>query len=305
LEEEYTMDRQGPIIIGEWADPFILKDGDDYYLYPTKDSAGWLYEKFHVFHSKDLIQWDGPYLALDLKDVAWAKTRAWAPGVNKYNGKYYMYFSAEAQIGVAVSDSPLGPFKDILHRPLISKDEYGCQSIDADLFIDDDNQPYLLWGQGKCWIVPLEEDMVTFKTEPVLLSDQLYKNRGKDPNIFDNSVYNEGPHLQKIDGTYLLTWSNYDTRDPRYQICFATSNHIYGPYETPEDNRVTQPSKQYFGTGHASMTEYKGKWYLVYHRLINPDCSVLRETCISEINFINGKPIVDVDKQIVVKKVRR
>ena len=76
------------------------------------------------------------------------------------------------------------------------------------------------------------------------------------------------------------------------------SNNIYGPYETPEDNRVTQPSEQFFGTGHASMTEYKENWYLVYHRLINPDCSLLRETCISQINFINGNPIVDVDKQI-------
>ncbi len=289
---------QDPIIKGEWADPFILKDGEDYYLYPTKDSDGWVYEKFHVFHSKNLIDWDGPYLALDLNDVTWAKTKAWAPGINKYNGKYYMYFSAEAQIGVAVSDSPLGPFVDILGKPLLAKDEYACQSIDADLFIDDDNQPYLLWGQGKLWIVPLEEDMVTFKTEPVLLSDQLYKNAGKDPKVFDNSVYNEGPHLQKVNETYLLTWSNYDTRDPKYQICFATSKNIYGPYENPKDNRVTQPSETFLGTGHASMTEYKGDWYLVYHRLIDPTRTLLRETCISKVDFDNGKPVVDVNKTI-------
>ncbi|MBD8069879.1 family 43 glycosylhydrolase [Bacillus sp. PS06] len=180
--------QQGPVIEGQWADPFMLKDGDTYYLYPTKDSDGWLYEKFHVFHSKDLIHWEGPYLALDLNDVEWANSRAWAPGVNKYNGKYYMYFSAEAQIGVAVSDSPLGPFKDMLGRPLIKKDEYDCQSIDADLFIDEDNQPYLLWGQGKCWIVPLEDDMVTFKQEPINLTKQLYQNRGKDPAVFDIGV---------------------------------------------------------------------------------------------------------------------
>lgn len=293
------MKLQGPIIKGEWADPFVLKDGEDYYLYPTKDSEGWQYGKFHVFHSKDLINWDGPYVALDLeKDVKWATSQAWAPGINKYNGKYYMYFSAEAQIGVAVSDSPLGPFKDMLGRPLITKDEYDCQSIDADLFIDEDNQPYLLWGQGKCWIVALEDDMVTFKDEPFLLSDHFYKSRGKDPNVFDAGVFNEGPHLQKIDGKYLLTWSNYDTRDPRYQICYAISDNIYGPYDAPEDNRVTQPSKYHFGTGHASMTEYKGDWYLVYHRLIDLDRTLLRETCISKVDFIDGKPVVDVDKQI-------
>lgn len=288
-----------PIIKGEWADPFILKDGEDYYLYPTKDSDGWQYGKFHVFHSKDLVNWEGPYLALDLEtDVEWANKQAWAPGVNKYNGKYYIYFSAEAQIGVAMSESPLGPFKDILGRPLLTRDEYDCQSIDADLFIDDDNQPYLLWGQGKCWIVPLEEDMVTFKEEPILLSDHFYERLGKDPQEFDAGVYNEGPHLQKIAGEYLLTWSNYDTRDPRYQICFAKSKHIYGPYEAPEDNRVTKPSTHHLGTGHASMTEYQGDWYLVYHRLIDPENSLLRETCISKIDFIDGKPFVDVDTQI-------
>ncbi|WP_100405575.1 family 43 glycosylhydrolase [Bacillus solitudinis] len=291
---------QEPILQGEWADPFILKDGEDYYLYPTKDSDGWVYEKFHVFHSKDLIHWEGPFLALDLNDVSWADSRAWAPGVNKFNGKYYMYFSAEAQIGVAVADSPLGPFRDLLGQPLIRKEEYDCQTIDADLFIDDDNQPYLLWGQGKCWIVPLEEDMVTFKAKPIDLSRQLYAHHGKDLSEFNISIYNEGPHLQKIDGDYVLTWSNYDTRDPRYQICFAKSKHVFGPYEMPENNRVTQESKRFFGTGHASMTEYQGKWYLVYHRLINPNSSLLRETCISKIDFIDGRLIVDVDKQITI-----
>lgn len=290
------MDASKPTIKGEWADPFLLKDGDDYYLYPTKDSAGWQYEKFHVFRSKDLIHWDGPFLALDLLDIGWANKMAWAPGVNKYKGKYYMYFSAEAQIGVAVADSPLGPFRDLLGRPLLTKDEYRCQSIDADLFIDDDGQPYLLWGQGKCWIVPLEDDMVTFKSEPVLLSDQFYAARGKDPSEFDNGIYNEGPHMQKKDGFYWLTWSNYDTRDPRYQICYATSEHIYGPYHVPEDNRITRPSERFYGTGHASIAEYEGEWVLCYHRLIDPESTQLRETCISRIEFVDGKPFVDVDR---------
>jgi xylan 1,4-beta-xylosidase len=292
------MNNSKPVIPGEWADPYLLWDGEDYYLYPTKDSKGWLYEKFHVFHSKDLIHWDGPYLALDLNEVAWAKTGAWAPGVNKYKGKYYMYFSAEAQIGVAVSESPLGPFRDLLGKPIIAKNEYGCQSIDADLFIDDDGKPYLLWGQGKCWIAPLNVDMVSFQSPPVNLSDEMFRRQGKDPIAEDNSIFNEGPHLQKINGRYLLTWSNYDTRDPRYQICFATSDRIYGPYEAPEDNRVTRPSERFFGTGHASMARYRDGWVLCYHRLIDPSESVLRETCISQIQFVNGIPQVDVDQVI-------
>ncbi|PRX63915.1 glycosyl hydrolase family 43 [Cohnella sp. SGD-V74] len=142
------MQKVGPTLSGEWADPFLLQDGEDYYLYPTRDSDGWLYDKFHVFRSKDLVNWDGPYLALDLADVAWAETRAWAPGVNKHNGLYYMYFSAEAQIGAAVSESPLGPFRDLLGEPLIAANQYGCQSIDADLFIDATTSLICYGGRG-------------------------------------------------------------------------------------------------------------------------------------------------------------
>jgi len=289
---------QQPILSGEWADPFLLKDGEDYYLYPTKDSKGWLYEKFHVFHSKDLKNWDGPYLALDLNEVSWAKSKAWAPGVNRFRDKYYMYFTAEAQIGVAESASPLGPFRDLLGRPLIKTREYGCQSIDADLFIDENGSPYLLWGQGKCWIAALNDDMVSFKTEPVCLSDHFYEVRGRDSSVEDNGIYNEGPHLQLVDGRYLLTWSNYDTRDPRYQICFAVSDNVLGPYDAPEDNRMTRPSERFFGTGHASMAKYKDGWVLCYHRLIDPDNSVLRETCISKIEFTDGYPHVNVDQAL-------
>lgn len=290
------MDIHNPVLPGYWADPFILRDGDDYYLYPTKDSDGWKYEKFHVFHSKDLLHWEGPQLALDLKEVNWADTSAWAPGVGKYKGKYYMYFSAEAQIGVAVADHPLGPFRDLLGRPLITRDQYGCQSIDADLFIDDDGQPYLLWGQGKCWIVPLEDDMVTFKREPVLLSDQIYRAKGADPGQFDISIYNEGPHLQKKDGRYWLTWSNYDTRDPRYQIAYAFSGSVYGPYEVPENNRLTLASARAVGTGHASLTNYGSDWYLLYHRLADPEHSLMRETCLGVVEFAEeNTPFVVVD----------
>ncbi len=283
-----------PIVEGYWADPYIMKDGDAYYLYPTKDSEGWMYNKFHVFRSSDLITWEGPYLALDLDDVVWAKNRAWAPSVAKFGGKYYMYFTAEQQIGVAVSESPLGPFKDLLGRPLIRKDEYHCQSIDADLFVDDDGRPYLLWGQGKCWIAPLEDDMVSFRSEPVSLSDQIYRLKGADPEEFDISVYNEGPHLQKLNGSYWLTWSNYDTRDPRYQVAYAFSDHIFGPYEAPDDNRLTVPSTSIAGTGHASLTTIEEAWILCYHRLVDPEHSYMRETCIGRVQFEDGKPVVRV-----------
>ncbi|MDF2958479.1 MAG: family 43 glycosylhydrolase [Paenibacillus sp.] len=284
------MNRKNPVLPGTWADPYIFRDGSDYYLYPTKDSEGWMYDKFHVFHSTDLRTWSEPAAALDLSTVSWAGSKAWAPSVAKFNGGYYMYFCAEQQIGVAGSDSPAGPFKDLLGKPLIGKDEWHCQSIDPDVFIDSDGQPYLLWGQGKCWIAPLEADMISFKEQPRCLSDPLYRQYGKDPNEFDISIYNEGAHLQNIDGTYILTWSIYDTRDVRYQVRYAVSRSVFGPYEAPGHNVIIEPANGAAGTGHASMTLYNGEWYLFYHRMGQGRAGYVRQVCCDKLEFINGRP---------------
>ncbi|AIQ55964.1 family 43 glycosylhydrolase [Paenibacillus borealis] len=117
-----------------------------------------------------------------------------------------------------------------------------------------------------------------------------------DPGQFDISIYNEGPHLQKKDGRYWLTWSNYDTRDPRYQIAYAFSGSVYGPYEVPENNRLTLASAHAVGTGHASLTNYGSDWYLLYHRLADPEHSLMRETCLGVVQFAEeNTPFVVVD----------
>ena len=94
---------------------------------------------FRAGSSKDLIEWKNEGVILDFgKDLTWAKTRAWAPCIATKNGKYYFYFSADRQIGVAVADKPTGPFRDPLGKPLIPRDSYDCQVIDPMVFVDDD-----------------------------------------------------------------------------------------------------------------------------------------------------------------------
>jgi xylan 1,4-beta-xylosidase len=310
---------RSPIIPGTWADPFVLRAGEDYYLYPTKDAPRWRYRTLHAFRSTTLTEWEGPRDILSLDDVSWADTFIYAPTAGTLDGRTYLYFCADNQIGLAAANHPLGPFRDILGRPFIGRNAWGCQSIDPDLFVDDDGTPFLLWGQGKCWIAPLRADMRSFLGEPTCLTDRLYtqagkdpaafdaafRERGMDPYAFDLSLYNEGPHLRRIGERYLLSWSVYDARDPRYAIRYAWGRRPEGPYIMPAKNTLLAPSPEERGTGHGSLALYGGQWYLFYHRhgsiVPERDWSLAtpwdgkegtdREVCVAKIRFTRGEPV--------------
>ncbi|WP_324609168.1 family 43 glycosylhydrolase, partial [Streptomyces scabiei] len=155
---------KSPVLPGLTADPNIVRFGDTFYMYPTTDGfAGWSGTKFKAYSSKDLVHWTDHGVILDLgPDVTWADTRAWAPTMAEKNGKYYFYYSADTNIGVAVSDSPTGPFKDPLGKPLVARGAYTGQMIDPAVFTDDDGKRYLYWGNGRAYVVPLNDDMVSF-----------------------------------------------------------------------------------------------------------------------------------------------
>jgi beta-xylosidase len=110
-----------PVLPGYHADPHLAVFGDTYYIYPTTDgSEGWMSTSFSCMSSKDLIHWRNHGVILRLGvDVQWADRRAWAPAIATRNGKYYFYISAAQNIGVAVADTPYGPFTDPLGKPLV------------------------------------------------------------------------------------------------------------------------------------------------------------------------------------------
>lgn len=111
------------VLPGVNADPHIAEFDGTYYLYPTTDgSEGWQSTSFHAWSSRDLKNWKDEGVILDLpRDLSWAKKRAWAPAIARKNGKYFYYYSADTNIGVAVSDHPTGPFQDPLGKPLVVK----------------------------------------------------------------------------------------------------------------------------------------------------------------------------------------
>ncbi len=272
-----TTGDKNPALWGLYADPYITVFNGTYYIYPTTDGyPSWSGSSFKAFSSTDLVNWTDRGTILDLvPDVSWSDSKAWAPCIVKKGSTYYYYFSASSQIGVATSSSPTGPFTDALGKPLVTTNQYGCQSIDPDVFIDDDGQAYMYFGQGKCMAARLNADMKSFATTPVDITP---------------SGYNEGSHVFKRNGKYYLTWSENDTRSEDYRVAYATASSPIGPFTKAANNPilVKNLSLGIKGTGHHSVLKIpsRDEWYIVYHRFAIPGGDgTHREVCIDRLYF--------------------
>lgn len=290
-----TLHAPAAVLPGVYADPNIAVFGKKFYIYPTTDGTkGWLSTQFTCWSSADLVTWKNEGVILNLPvDLTWAKERAWAPTIAQKNNKYYFYYSADVNIGVAVADKPAGPFKDPLGKPLVKKGFRRGQMIDPMVFVDDDKSAYLYWGQGQCNIVKLNDDMISYDTTAV--------------TSVKPSGYNEGPFMIKRKGTYYLMWSEFDTRDPRYSIAYATATSPMGPFTKAVGYPVLKGKGIVKGAGHHSVVQVPGKdeWYIAYHRFKIPDGDGYnRETCISPMRFDAEGHILPVDVFEKVKPVK-
>lgn len=303
LNRSYT-GQGNPILPGFHADPEILysnKTGK-YYIYSTTDGKpGWGGYKYYVYSSADLKEWKNEGVALDAKSdqIAWANGNLWAPAaieVKQKNGsyKYYLYFSARPndngrkQMGVAVADSPTGPFVD-LGQPLLAKNHPGCngQLIDVDVFMDPvSKKPYLYWGNGFMAGAELESNMTKIKNETVTVMTP------KGGSLRDYA-YREAPYVFYRNGLYYFMWSVDDTGAANYHVAYGTSKSPLGPIEVAKDPIVLiqDPQHEIYGTAHNSVIQKPGtdEWYIVYHR-INKDYihfqpGVHREVCIDKLEF--------------------
>ncbi|MBN2063859.1 MAG: family 43 glycosylhydrolase [Sedimentisphaerales bacterium] len=280
------------VLPGYHADPHIAVFGDTYYIYPTTDgNEGWNTSSFSCMSSKDLIHWQNHGVILQLgKDITWTDKNAWAPAIATANGKYYFYFSAFSNIGVVVSDSPYGPFTDPLGKPLVARGSYNCQVIDPMVFVDDDGSAYLYFGQGNCNVAKLNPDMVSFDSATVKTITPVDGSGKKS--------YNEGAFMLKRQGKYYLMWSEFDTRDPRYSVCYAVADSPVGPFVKAANNPVLKAKGLVLGAGHHSVVQTPGtdNWYIAYHRFAIPNgTGYKRETCISLMYFNEDGSIKPVD----------
>ncbi len=257
-----------PILSTPAADPTLTQFGGKYYLYPT--FGGTTETGFCTWSSSDLTDWKNEGMILKFSDLGWVSKDAWAPDIIERNGRYYFYFSAASSIGVALSDSPTGPFADPLGKPLIPFEE-DMSTIDPCVFIDDDGKTYLYWGAtfyGKMFMQELAPDMITLIGEKKVVFDY----------SLEKDYHCEGSFVFKRGDLYYYLWSEYiwcDSPalwvDHSYRVNYAVSQSPAGPF-TKELSRVpilsTDMTLGFIGPGHNSVLQIPGtdEHLIIYHQ---------------------------------------
>jgi beta-xylosidase len=284
-----------PVFKGWYADPEGLILNNKYWIFPTY-SAPYKEQVFlDAFSSKDLVTWEKHERILDTASVKWAWRAIWAPSVIEKGGKYFLFFGANdiqsdkepGGIGVAVSSSPEGPYKDYLGKPLIDKFYNGAQPIDQFAFRDTDGKDYLIYGGWRhCNIVKLKND---FKGIEPLPDGTLFRE-------ITPEGYVEGPFMFTRNGKYYFMWSEGGWTGPDYCVAYAIADSPFGPFKRVGKILQQDPAIA-TGAGHHSVIHPAGtdNWYIVYHRrpLGQTDRNA-REVCIDIMEFdTNGfiKPV--------------
>lgn len=279
-----TITENNPVIKDKYiGDPAALVYKDSVYLYGGHDEAPndfnfYKMNEWLVYSSADMIHWKSHPVPLKAIDFAWAKGDAWAAQVIERNGKFYWYVTVEhatipgKAIGVAVSDSPLGPFKDALGKALITNDmttqtSITWDDIDPTVYIDDKGQGYLYWGNTVCKYAKLKSNMTELDGEI---------------KVIDLPHFTEAPWIHKHKGWYYLSYA-YEFPE---KIAYAMSKSPEGPWEF---KGILNELAGNSNTNHQSIIEFKGQWYFIYHNgAIQPHGgSFRRSVCIDKLYYNN------------------
>ena len=306
------------------ADPSAHVFNGKIYIYPSHDiDAGIAFndngdhfgmEDYHVF-SMDSIESEviDNGVALHVNDVAWAEKQMWAPDAACKNGKYYLYFPAKStdgifQIGVAVSNSPIGPFEP---QPNAIKGSY---SIDPAIFEDNNGRHYIyfggIWGgqlqkyrnnkyddnneepsQNEPALGPivamLSDDMLEFAEEPKEI--KILDEKGNVLTAGDNSRrFFEASWVHKYKAKYYFSYSTGDT----HFICYAIGDSPYGPFTY--QGRILNPVIGW--TSHHSICEVNNEWYLFYHdSSLSKGVTHLRSMKVTKIDYTDNGKIITID----------
>lgn len=249
LLNSLNVNAQRPIIQTKYtADPAPMVYNDTVFLYTTHDeddAEGFKMQDWLLYTSTDMVNWTDHGVVASLKSFDWVKrdNGAWAEQVVERNSKFYMYCPIHGNgIGVLVSNSPYGPFKDPLGKPLVWQKEH-WDDIDPTVFIDEDGQAYMYWGNPNCYYVKLNEDMISYSGDIVKLKET-------------PEHYQEGPWFYKRNGHYYLAFAS--TCCPE-GIGYAMSDSPTGPWKTK--GYIMRPTERTRGN-HPGIMDYKGKSYV-------------------------------------------
>lgn len=250
-----------PIITDKYtADPAALVFNNTVYLYVGHDQAP-IEKNFYemnewlVYSSTDMVNWEEHPVPLKPSDFSWAAHSAWAAEVIEKDGKFYWYVTVEhgsihgKAIGVAVSDSPTGPFTDAIGKALITNNmttehtQISWDDIDPSVFIDDNGQAYLYWGNTVCYWAKLNDNMVELDGEI---------------HTVDLPNFTEAPWIHKRGDWYYLS---YAYKFPE-KTAYAMSKSITGPWEY---KGILNELAGNSNTNHQAIIEFKNNWYFLYH----------------------------------------
>lgn len=279
----YTPD-PAPYVLGDKLYLFVDHDEDDAVYFKMKD---WI-----LFSTEDMVNWQYLGTPVSTSTFSWAAQgdRAWAAQAVQYNGKWYWYLccnTADGQdaLAVAVADSPQGPWHDAIGKPLA----VGWGFIDPTVFIDDDNTPYLFWGNKGFWYGKLNPDMISFAngysqvpgyTNPESfgqLQSKMDWSIGRERMM---TQYEEGPWVTKRNGIYYAVYPAGGV--PEY-MAYSTAPTINGPWTFR--GRIMDEAQNSF-TIHGGNVCFKGHDYMFYHNGMLPNGGGFRRsTAIEEFSF--------------------
>ncbi len=287
------------------ADPTIFLQDGVYYLYGTNGDPK-LSEKqgFLVYTSKDLKTWEGPMGATDglalKKGDAFGDKGFWAPQVFEYQDKFYMAYTANEHIAMAVSDSPLGPFTNTTKEDLKAP----VKQIDPFVFFDDDGKKYLyhvrLTEGNRIFVTELNDDLLSIK--PQTLTECLSGERQWENTQNAEWPVTEGPTVLKHNGLYYLIYSANDFRNPDYAVGFATSESPLGPWKKSDKSPIIHKDMLGInGTGHGDvLIDEDGEMHYVLHTHFSNSEVQPRRTAIIKMDFAkqgNGADLLNVDNR--------
>lgn len=273
---------QNPVITDKYtADPAAIVHDEKVYLYAGHDEAP---DDFHfykmnewlVYSSSDMVTWNEHPVPLKVSDFKWAKADSWAAHVVEKDGKFYWYVTVThgsvpgKAIGVAVADSPTGPFKDARGTALVTNDmtkktDIDWDDIDPAIFIDEEGQAYIFWGNTVCYYAKLKDNMI--ELDGPIKTIEL-------PN------FTEAPWVHRKDDWYYLS---YAYQFPE-KTAYAMSRSIEGPWEF---KGILNEVAGNCNTNHQAIIDFRGKSYFIYHNGSIPTRggSFRRSVCIDYLHY--------------------
>ena len=254
-----------PVLPGDFADPAVVRVGDDYWA--TATSSEWA-PLFPLLHSKNLVDWEIKGHVFPDKLPDWAEAHFWAPEIAYEDGKYYIYYTAKKKggnlcVGVASATAPTGPYTD--HGPLVCQ-EVG--SIDGFPIRDKKGDLYLIWKEdGNSVGEPTPMWGQRMNEERTQLLDEKFELFRNEPGTWEGGLV-EGAFLLRK-GDYFYAFYSGDAccgRGCTYGVGVARAKDLKGPWEKYNKNPIMKQNETWKCAGHGSVvTDPQGNYYFLYH----------------------------------------